>query len=51
MTVSLSALALAVFLGFVGVLVWRVPSPDLVVVVALTAAAAGWDLIRYRGKG
>lgn len=36
-------LAFAVFLGFVGILVWKVPEVDLIVVVAITVALVGYD--------
>lgn len=38
--------AFAVLLGFVGILLWHVPRLDLIAVVALTVALAGWDLAR-----
>lgn len=43
--------AFAVFLGFLGILLWHVPRLDLIGVVSVTVALAGWDLIQnLRGK-
>ena len=44
--------AFAVLLGFLGILLWHVPRLDLIGVVSVTVALAGWDLIttlRKRG--
>ncbi|WP_147335617.1 DUF4175 domain-containing protein [Pseudotabrizicola alkalilacus] len=37
--------AFAVLLGFLGILLWHVPRWDLIGVVSVTVALAGWDLI------
>lgn len=39
--------AYAIFLVFVGILAWHVPSPDLVVVIAVTALLTGYDLFLH----
>ncbi len=38
--------AFATFLAFLGILLWSVPRADLIVVVGLTVALAGWDLLQ-----
>jgi len=44
---SLMALiAFAVFLAFLGILVWNVPRLDLIGVIGATVALSGWDLIK-----
>lgn len=43
---ALAGAAFLVLLGFLGVLVWKVPSPDLVLVVAATLGLAAVDVIR-----
>ena len=45
MTRLLAFLAFAVLAGFLGILAWKVPSPDLMAIIALTLALAGWDLL------
>lgn len=45
MRLLLALLAFVVLLGFLVILILKVPSPDLVGVVLLTAALAGYDLI------
>ena len=42
----LASFAFAVLVAFVGILLWHVPRLDLIAVVALTIALAGWDLIK-----
>ena len=39
----MALLAFAVFVGFVGILIIYVPSPDLIAVVALSVALVGYD--------
>lgn len=39
----LGSVALLVFAGFLGVLVWRAPLPDLAVVLAVVFAMAAYD--------
>lgn len=50
MNTILPLLALAVFGAFLAVLIWHVPSPDLVIVVLLTFGFAAFDLYRSGGK-
>lgn len=42
----LALIAFAVLVGFLGILLWHVPRMDLIAVVGLTLALAGWDLIK-----
>ncbi|MFT7058732.1 MAG: hypothetical protein ACJASV_001234 [Pseudorhodobacter sp.] len=42
----LALFAFAIFLGFLGILLWNVPRLDLIAVVGVTVALAGWDLIQ-----
>lgn len=42
----LATLAFVVLVGFLGILIWHVPRLDLIAVVGLTVALAGWDLIK-----
>ena len=42
---TMALLAFAVFLVFLGILLWRVPRLDLMFVVGITVALAGWDLV------
>ncbi len=46
MRILLALLAFAVLAGFLVILVLKVPSPDLVAVVVLTLALAGYDMIQ-----
>jgi energy-converting hydrogenase Eha subunit C len=46
----LAGLAFVVFLGFVGILVFKVPSPDLIVIAILTTALVCYDLITSSGR-
>ncbi|MDO8881509.1 MAG: hypothetical protein U0934_00470 [Pseudotabrizicola sp.] len=47
----MALLAFGVMLGFLGILLWHVPRWDLIGVVSITVALAGWDLIQnLRGK-
>ncbi|WP_169961450.1 hypothetical protein [Oceaniglobus indicus] len=41
----LALLAFVTFAGFVGVLIYAVPSPDLIAVALLTLGLVAWDLI------
>ncbi|MFP7569465.1 hypothetical protein [Marivita sp. S2033] len=41
----LAALAFAVFAGFIGILIFSVPSPDLIAVAALTLGLVIYDLV------
>ena len=42
----ISILALAVLAGFLGILAWFVPSPDLIAVIALTFLMAAVDVFQ-----
>jgi hypothetical protein len=42
----LALMAFAVFVGFLGILIWNAPRLDLMGVVGVTVALAGWDLIK-----
>lgn len=42
---TLALIAFAIFLAFLGILLWRVPRLDLIAVVGVTVALAGWDLL------
>lgn len=43
--------AYAVFVAFVGILLWHVPRWDLTAVIGLTVVLAGWDLARSLHRG
>ncbi len=47
----LALLAFAVLVAFLGILARKVPEPDLIAVIVLTLALAGWDLATSSGKG
>ncbi|WP_205518832.1 hypothetical protein [Pseudotabrizicola algicola] len=42
----LAVLAFAIFVAFLGILVWKVQRVDLMVVIGFTVALAGWDLLQ-----
>ncbi|MEX0628297.1 MAG: hypothetical protein WEB63_10725 [Cucumibacter sp.] len=42
----LAPLALLVLVGFLGIIVWRVPDPALIVVVSIAVAACAYDFWR-----
>lgn len=42
----LSIFALALLAGFLGILIFSVPRVDLALVLGVTMALAGWDLLR-----
>jgi hypothetical protein len=42
----LASVAFVVLVGFLGILIWHVPRLDLIAVVGLTVALAGWDLLK-----
>ena len=51
MTARLIALVAFLFLvGFLGILIYKVPRADLIVLVGITLALAGWDMLRPAGK-
>jgi hypothetical protein len=41
----MAALAFATLAGFLGILAWKVPSPDLVAVIALTVVLVAVDFV------
>ncbi len=41
----LAVLAFGFLAAFLGILAYRVPSPDLIVVIALVLALAGYDVV------
>lgn len=43
-------LAFIVFAGFLAILAFKVPSIDLILVIALTLALAGYDFFTSSGK-
>lgn len=47
----LALLALAVLLGFLGILFFEVTEPDLGIILAITLGFAAWDLWRGEDKG
>ncbi len=50
MKLLLSLIAFAVFIGFVGILGWKVQEPDLLVVIAFATALVGYDLLTSNGN-
>ena len=46
----MAALAFVVLLGFVGILVFEVPEPDLIAVALLTMGLVAFDMIRSSGR-
>ena len=46
MTRILAAIAFLTFAGFLAILIWHVPSPDLVIIVTAVICLAGWDFFR-----
>ena len=42
----LATFAFVMLVGFLGILIWHVPRLDLIAVVGLTVALAGWDLLK-----
>jgi hypothetical protein len=46
-----ATLAVALLLGFLGILVWHVPRLDLMAVVGITVAFVLWDYIDTLRKG
>lgn len=45
----MGVIAIAVLLGFLGILVWEVPRIDLGAVVAITLLLAIWDVVTGGG--
>lgn len=43
---ALGIVAFAVLAGFLGVLIWHVPSPDLVAITLFVLVLAGIDFVR-----
>lgn len=46
----LSLIAFSVLAGFFGILVVEVPSPDLIIIVALVVGLAGYDFFTSHSK-
>lgn len=46
----LALLAFAALLGFLGILVVEVPSPDLIAVALLTVALVAYDMLTSSGR-
>ncbi|WP_424929969.1 hypothetical protein [Amaricoccus tamworthensis] len=46
----LALFAFVIFAIFVGILAYRVPSPDLVAVIVLTLLLVGYDFLTSSGK-
>lgn len=46
-----ATLAVALLLGFLGILVWHVPRLDLMIVVGVTVAFVLWDFVDSLRKG
>lgn len=46
----IAALAFIAFSGFVGILIFKVPSPDLIGVALLTLGLVAYDLITSSGS-
>ncbi|HSF65065.1 MAG TPA: hypothetical protein VLA78_11785 [Paracoccaceae bacterium] len=46
-----ATLAVALLLGFLGILVWHVPRLDLMAVVGITVAFVLWDYVDTLRKG
>lgn len=42
----LGLFAFAIFCTFLGILLWKVPRLDLLAVVGITVALAGWDMLQ-----
>lgn len=48
MNIAFSSIAMALFAGFLGILIWHVPRLDLIAVVAVTVALALYDIATTR---
>jgi hypothetical protein len=46
----LALFAFLVFAAFLGILIMGVPSPDLIVIVLLTAGLVAWDMLTSSGR-
>lgn len=46
----MALVAIATLTAFLGILVWKVPRPDLAAVIAITVALAVWDFLTNAGK-
>lgn len=46
-----ATLAVALLIGFLGILLWHVPRTDLIVVVSLTVLFVLWDYVDSLRKG
>ncbi|MGF1660729.1 MAG: hypothetical protein ACFCUS_15000 [Rubrimonas sp.] len=45
MNAIMALLAFCVLATFLGILIWKVPSLDLILIAAATAGFAGWDFL------
>ncbi|MFZ7092534.1 hypothetical protein [Primorskyibacter sp. 2E233] len=45
----LALFAFVIFVGFLGILAFKVPSPDLVIVIALTILLVAYDFVTSSG--
>lgn len=46
----LAVIAYAFLVGFLGILLFKVPRVDLTVLIGITLALAGWDMLRPAKK-
>lgn len=42
----IALVAFVILAGFLGILIYKVPRVDLIVLVGITLALAGWDMLR-----
>ena len=46
----IALVAYLILCGFLFILVWKVPRVDLIILVGITLALAGWDMLRPQKK-
>ncbi len=46
----LALFAFAILAGFLGILAYSVPSPDLIIVILITVALVGYDFVTSSGN-
>jgi hypothetical protein len=46
----LPLIALVIFAGFVGILAFKVPSPDLIIIILFTLGLVAYDFFSSSGK-
>jgi hypothetical protein len=46
----MALVAVATLAAFLGILIWKVPRPDLIAVIAITLGLAIWDFLANAGK-